>query len=101
MSEVQLPKFGCKLKVGDLEGVAGEPGTSSEYQGREKYTIDDRVVTKPNDKHVQNILGKLGMEDAKPAVLPGRKLDLSSAGNMELLSDKEKETYASCVVSGN
>ena len=98
--EVQLPKVGCKLKVGDLEGVAGEPGTSSEYLGREKYTIDDCVVTKPNDKHVQNILGKLGMEDAKPAVLPGRKLDLSSAGNMELLSDKEKETYASCVGSG-
>ena len=80
MSEVQLPKFGCKLKVGDLEGVAGEPGTSSEYLGREKYTIDDCVVTKPNDKHVQNILGKLGMEHAKPAVLPGRKLESLEMG---------------------
>ena len=44
--------------------------------------------------------GKLGIEDAKPAVLPGRKLDRSSAGNMELLSDKGKEIYASCVGSG-
>ena len=90
----QFPKFGCKLKVGELEGVEGESGTSSEYLGREKYTIDPCVVTKPNDKHVQNILGKLGMEDANARVLPGRKLDLTSA---DLLSESEKEIYASCV----
>ena len=98
--EVQLPKFGCKLKVGELEGVEGEAGTSSEYLGREKYTVDGCVVTRPNDKHVENILQKLGMENAKPGVLPGRKLDLSTPGNMEPLSPKEKETYASCVGSG-
>ena len=98
--EVQLPKFGCKLKVGELEGVEGEAGTSSEYLGREKYTVDGCVVTRPNDKHVENILQKLGMENAKPGVLPGRKLDLNTPGNMEPLSPKEKETYASCVGSG-
>lgn len=97
--ENQLPKFGCKLKVGELEGMEGESGTLSEYLGREKYTIDDCVVTKPNDKHVQNILGKLGMEDANPGVLPGRKLDLTSAGSMEPLSAAEKDIYASCVGS--
>ena len=97
--ENQLPKFGCKLKVGELEGMEGESGTLSEYLGREKYTIDDCVVTKPNDKHVQNILGKLGMEDANPGVLPGKKLDLTSAGSMEPLSAAEKDIYASCVGS--
>lgn len=97
--EIQLPKFGCKLKVGELEGVEGGPGTSSEYLGREKYTVDDCIVTKPNEKHVQNILAKLGMEDANAGALPGRKLDLTSQGSMEPLSTEEKEIYASCVGS--
>ena len=57
-------------------------------------------MTRPNDKHVENILQKLGMENAKPGVLPGRKLDLNTPGNMEPLSPTEKETYASCVGSG-
>jgi len=34
--ENQLPKFGGKLKVGELEGMEGEAGTSLEYLGREK-----------------------------------------------------------------
>ena len=97
--EVQLPKFGCKLKVGDFEGLEDDIGTSSEYLGREKYTVDASVITKPNDKHIENILKKLGMENAKSCVLPGRKLDLSTAGNMEFVSEKDKETYASCVGS--
>ena len=42
-------------------------------------------MTKPNDKHVQNILGKFGMEDANPGVLPGKKIKLTSAGSMDLL----------------
>ena len=96
--EIQFPRFGRKLnEVGELEGMEGESGTSSEYLGREKYTVDGCVVTKPNDKHVQNIKTKLGMEDAKAGVLPGRKLDLNTIGNMDLLSNKEKEIYASCV----
>jgi hypothetical protein len=49
------------------------------------------VVTKPNDKHVQNILGKFGMEDANPGVLPGRKLELTSAGSMDPLTIEEKK----------
>ena len=48
-------------------------------------------MTKPNDKHVQNILGKFGMEDANPGVLPGRKLELTSAGSMDPLTIEEKK----------
>jgi hypothetical protein len=66
--ENQPSKFGFKLKVGELEGMEGESGTSPEYLGREKCSIDGCVVTKPSDKHIQNILGKLGMEDANPGV---------------------------------
>ena len=66
--ENQPSKLGLKLKVGELEGMEGESGTSPEYLGREKCSIDGCVVTKPNDKHIQNILGKLGMEDANPGV---------------------------------
>ena len=75
---MQLPRFGRKLnEAGELEGMEGESGISSEYLGTEKYTVDGCVVTKPNDKHVQNIKTKLGMEDAKAGVLPGRKLGAS------------------------
>ena len=66
--ENQPSELGFKLKVGELEGMEGESGTSPEYLGREKCSIDGCVVTKPNDKHIQNILGKLGMEDANPGV---------------------------------
>ena len=65
--ENQIP-ICLKLKVGELEGMEGESGTSPEYLGREKCSIDGCVVTKPNDKHIQNSLGKLGMEDANPGV---------------------------------
>ena len=66
--ENQPSELGFKLKVGELEGMEGESGTSPEYLGREKCSIDGCVVTKPNDKHIQNILGKLGMEDANRGV---------------------------------
>ena len=69
------------------------------YLGREKYTVDASVITKPNDKHIESVLKKLGIENAKPCVLPGRTLDLSTAGNMEFASEKDKETYALCVGS--
>jgi hypothetical protein len=49
------------------------------------------VVTKPSDKHIQNILGKLGMEDANPGVWKGRKLQLTSAGSMDPLPLKKRK----------
>lgn len=54
--EIQLLRFWCKLKVCELEGMEGERGTSSECLGKETCAVDDCVVTKPNDKHVQTIL---------------------------------------------
>ena len=65
----------------------------------EKNTPLMVVVAKPNDKHAQNILGKPHMENANPGVLPGRKLQLTSAGSMGPLTIEEKETYASCLDS--
>ena len=57
--------------------MEGEFGTSLEYLGREKQAIDGCLVTKPNDKHVQNLWGKFGMENANPGIVPRKKLELT------------------------
>ena len=61
------------------------------HLGRTEKTLDGCVVTKPKDKHVQNMLGKFGMEDANPGVLPRSKLELPSAGSMDPLTTEEKK----------
>ena len=42
-------------------------------------------------------LRQLGLENAKPSPVPGKKLDLKQD---TLLNEKDKATYASCVGSG-
>ena len=93
---VQLPKNGVKLKVGELEYPGTGSETTSEFLGRTKINLEDAVVTKPNTRHTNEILKKLGLEEAKASPVPGRKLDLSQD---KLLEGKEKDNYASCVGS--
>ena len=40
------------------------------------------------------------MEDADVRALPGWKLDLGTAGNVDLMSNEDKEIYASGAGSG-
>ena len=94
---VQLPKNGVKLKAGELEYLGTGNETTSEFLGRTNINLEDAVVTKPNARHTNEILKKLGLQEAKSGPVPGgRKLDLSQD---KLLVGKEKENYASCVGS--
>ena len=92
----QLPSKGCKLKMGDLEYPGKMSDRTSEFLGRTKINVEEAVVTKPNAKHIKTILQMLGLENAKPSPVPGRKLELQKD---KPLSQNEKETYASCVGS--
>ena len=94
--KVQLPKCGCKLKVGELEWPGEASSSTSEFLGRKKILIEEAVVTLPNEKHINDILKMLGLENAKPSPVAGKKLNLSDS---KLLEDKAKEIYASCVGS--
>lgn len=92
----QLPKRGCKLKMGDLEYPGKSNDKTSEFLGRTKISIEEAVVTKPNPKHIKTILEMLGLENAKPSPVPGRKLELQKDTP---LNQSDKEIYASCVGS--
>ena len=94
--KVQLPKCGCKLKVGELEWPGEASSSTSEFLGRKKILIEEAVVTLPNEKHINDILKMLGLENAKPSPAAGKKLNLSDS---KLLEGKAKEIYASCVGS--
>ena len=96
--KVELPKHGCKVKVGDFEFPEKHGKTSSEFLGREKISVEQAVLTKPNAKHTDNILKLLGLHDAKGGPVPGKKLELSVSSE-ELLDEKEKKVYQSCVGS--
>ena len=93
---VQLPKNGCKVKVGEYEYPGRGSQTSTEYLGRTKINTENAVITKPNKKHIDYILTCLGLEEAKPSPVPGRKLELK---NDQLLNEEDKALYASCVGS--
>ena len=94
--KVQFPKNGCKIKVGEYEYPGQGNQNSSEYLGRTKINTEDAVITKPNKKHIDYILGSLNLEQAKSSPVPGRKLDLK---NDKLLGEGDKAVYASCVGS--
>ncbi|CAE7502814.1 RE1 [Symbiodinium sp. CCMP2456] len=94
--KVQLPKCGCKLKVGELEWPGEASSSTSEFLGRKKILVEDAVVTLPNEKHISDILRMLGLEQAKSSPVPGKKLNLQ---DNKLLEGKAKEVYASCVGS--
>ena len=94
--KVQLPKCGCKLKVGELEWPGAASSSTSEFLGRKKILVEGAVVTMPNEKHTTDILRMLGLEDAKPSPVPGKKLNLKDD---KLLEGRVKEIYASCVGS--
>ena len=94
--KVQLPKCGCKLKVGELEWPGAASSSTSEFLGRKKILVEGAVVTMPNEKHTTDILRMLGLEDAKPSPVPGKKLNLKDD---KLLEGRAKEIYASCVGS--
>ena len=96
--KVELPKHGCKVKVGEFEFPEKHGKTSSEFLGREKISVEQAVLTKPNAKHTDNILKLLGLHDAKGGPVPGKKLELSVSSE-ELLDEKEKKVYQSCVGS--
>ena len=66
---------------------------TSDFLGRTKIKVEEAVVTKPNAKHIKTSLQMLGLENAKPSPVPGRKLELQKD---KPLSQGEKETYASC-----
>ena len=93
---IQFPKNGCKLKMGEMEYPFVGSKTTSEFLGRTKINVEEAVITKPNAKHVEVILKQLGLENAKPGPVPGKKLDLTQD---KLLDEKQKATYASCVGS--
>ncbi|CAE7358323.1 RE1 [Symbiodinium sp. CCMP2592] len=94
--KVQLPKCGCKLKVGELEWPGEASSSTSEFLGRKKILVEGAVVPLPNEKHINDILRMLGLEEAKPSPVPGKKLNLQDNKPLE---GKAKETYASCVGS--
>ncbi|CAE7209052.1 lgrA, partial [Symbiodinium natans] len=94
--KVQLPKCGCKLKVGELEWPGAASSSTSEFLGRKKILVEGAVVTMPNEKHTTDILRMLGLEAAKPSPVPGKKLNLKDD---KLLEGRAKEIYASCVGS--
>ena len=93
---IQFPKNGCKLKMGEMEYPFVGSKTTSECLGRTKINVEEAVITKPNAKHVEVILKQLGLENAKPGPVPGKKLDLTQD---KLLDEKQKAIYASCVGS--
>ena len=93
---IQFPKNGCKLKMGEMEYPFVGSKTTSEFLGRTKINVEEAVITKPNAKHVEVILKQLGLENAKPGPVPGKKLDLTQD---KLLDEKQKAIYASCVGS--
>ncbi|CAE7242490.1 RE2 [Symbiodinium sp. CCMP2592] len=81
--KVELPKHGCKVKVGEFEFPEKHGKTSSEFLGREKISVEQAVLTKPNAKHTDNILKLLGLQDAKGGpVLEG--VEEGPAGEREL-----------------
>ena len=94
--QVQLPKCGCKLKMGELEWPGEASTSTSEFLGRKKILVENAVVTLPNEKHATDILRMLGLENAKPSPVPGKKLNLS---DNKPLDGKAKEIFASCVGS--
>ena len=94
--KVQLPRCGCKAKVGELEWPGEASSSTSEFLGRKKILVEDAVVTLPNEKHINDILRMLGLEQAKPSPVPGKKLNLKDNTPLE---GKAKEIYASCVGS--
>ena len=94
---VQLPANGCKLKMGEIEYPRRGNSVTSEFLGRKKINVENAIIAKPNERHVQTILQQLGLENAKPSPVPGKKLDLKQD---TLLNEKDKATYASCVGSG-
>ena len=94
---VQLPANGCKLKMGEIEYPRRGNSMTSEFLGRKKINVENAIITKPNERHIQTILRQLGLENAKPSPVPGKKLDLKQD---TLLNEKDKATYASCVGSG-
>ena len=63
--KVQLPKYGCKVKVGEMEYPDRHNKTSSEFLGRTKINVEEAVLTKPYKKHTDNILKLLGLENCK------------------------------------
>ena len=93
---VQFPKNGCKLKMGDMEFPNVGSKTTSDILGRTKINVEDAVITKPNEKHINTILKQLGLENAKSSPVPRKKLDLKQD---KLLNEKDKATYARCVES--
>lgn len=88
---VQFPKNGCKLKMGDMEFPNVGSKTTSDILGRTKINVEDAVITKPNEKHINTILKQLGLENAKSSPVQGKKLDLKQD---KLLNEKDKATYA-------
>ena len=93
---IQLPRCGCKLKMGELEYPHVGSKTTSEFLGRTKISVEEAVITKPNAKHINTILTQLGLENAKPGPVPGKKLQLERD---KLLDEKQKAIFASCVGS--
>ncbi|CAL1148944.1 unnamed protein product, partial [Cladocopium goreaui] len=63
---------------------------------RTKISVEEAVITKPNAKHINTILTQLGLENAKPGPVPGKKLQLERD---KLLDEKQKAIFASCVGS--
>ena len=96
--KVQLPKYGCKVKVGEMEYPDRYNKTSSEFLGRTKINVEEAVLTKPNEKHTDNILQLLGLENCKPSPVPGKKLEVNE-NTEKPLSESEKKVYQSCVGS--
>ena len=74
---MQLPKRGCKLKMGELEWPGEASTSTSEFLGRKKILVENAAVTLPNEKHATDILRMLGLKNAKPSPVPGKKLNLS------------------------
>ena len=93
---IQLPRCGCKLKMGELEYPNVGSKTTSEFLGRTKISVEEAAITKPNAKHINTILTQLGLEDCKPGPVPGKKLQLE---HDKPLDEKQKATFASCVGS--
>ena len=75
---VQFPKNGCKLKMGDMEFPNVGSKTTSDILGRTKINVEDAVITKPNEKHINTILKQLGLENAKSSPVPRKKFGLEA-----------------------
>ena len=87
-----------KVKVGEMEYPDRYNKTGSEFLGRTKINVEEAVVTKPNEKHTDNILKLLGLENCKPSPVPGKKLEVNE-NTEKPLSESEKKVYQSCVGS--